>query len=217
MDTPSSAQSTSSIHRAPCAVEGVENFESIESTIFNRTNSAARRLTEPGPSPEQLNSLMSLVAAAPDHGQLIPWRFVLVPSGARERLGTAFVSALLQRDPSATTEKIERAREKAFHAPVLILAVAVDREPVSDIPERERLVSLGAAIQNMLLGATAMGFGSALASGQAMDSLPVRELFSLSYAEKAVCFIAFGTAQRRKPRLKARPDLANYFTELHVI
>lgn len=193
------------------------HFEVLHKTIVQRSNSAARRLVHPGPSAAQLLELMELASAAPDHGQLTPWRFILVPAHARAWLGEAFASALLQRDPSATLEQLDRAREKALHAPVLLLAVAVNRSPMAGITSCGRLVSLGAAIQNVLLGATAQRWGTSLASGQAMNSDAVRSLFSLSDVEEAVCFIAIGTVQKSKPRPKPRPDLSSYFTQLRVV
>lgn len=203
--------------RAWTGNDGKHHYDAVQSTIVNRTHCPARRLVEPGPSTAQVLELMELAAAAPDHGLLTPWRFVLVPSQARAPLGDAFVAALLQRDPSATLEQLDRAREKALHAPVLLLAVAVNRSPMAGITSCERLVSLGAAIQNVLLGATAQRWGTSLASGQAMNSDAVRSLFSLSDVEEAVCFIAIGTVQKSKPRPKPRPDLSSYFTQLRVV
>jgi nitroreductase len=194
--------------------DGRSPFEVLQSTLVRRTNCAARRLVEPGPSPAQVLELMALAAAAPDHGQLTPWRFVLVPAHARARLGDAFVAALLQRDPSATLEQLECAREKAFHAPVLLLAIAVDKAPIAGISAGERLISLGAAIQNVLLGATARGWGTALASGQAMDADALRTLFQLSDQEAAICFIALGTLHKSKHRSSPRPGVERYFTQL---
>jgi nitroreductase len=51
------------------------------------------------------------------------------------------------------------------------------------------MVSVGAAIHNMLLSAHSLGIGSGLTSGQAMHSPRIRQLFSLSEGEEAVCFI----------------------------
>ena len=57
---------------------------------------------------------------------------------------------------------------RALLAPLCAVACLGRREP--DTPALERMVSMGAAIQNMLLGAHAMGFGAGLTSGKAMAS-----------------------------------------------
>lgn len=59
------------------------------------------------------------------HGLLTPWRFVLIPPGQRHRLSEVFALALIDRDPGATLEQIESAREKAHRAPLLLGAHAM--------------------------------------------------------------------------------------------
>lgn len=178
------------------------NYDAFERLAATRINVSARRLVAPGPDDAQLAALLSLAAAAPDHGQLAPWRFVLVPGVARQRLAEAFGRALKDRDPRATDEEVSKAMEKAHRAPTLLIAIVrVAGEPGGEIPALERVVSLGAAIQNILLGAHAMGFGAGLTSGKAMDSRPMRELFALEAHEHAVCCINIGTiTSARAPR-----------------
>jgi nitroreductase len=176
------------------------DFDAFELLATGRINVSARRLVAPGPDDAQLSHLLSLAAAAPDHGQLAPWRFVLVPDAARPRLADAFGRALRERDPLATAEKVAKAMEKAHRAPTLLIAIVrVGGEPGADIPVLERVVSLGAAIQNILLGAHAMGFGAGLTSGKAMDSRPMRELCGLDAHEQAVCCINLGTVSAARP------------------
>lgn len=183
--------------------------------IAGRQNFTPRRLVEPGPSQPQLQDLLDAAAAAPDHGELTPWRFVLIPASARERLGGVFSDALLERDATATAQQQADAREKAFRAPCLMLAIVDLRERSPSIPAFERLVSLGAAIQNMLLLSRALGFGSGLSSGQALRSSALRKAFGQATDEHGVCFVSFGTVERAKP-LRARPgadDICSTFTD----
>jgi nitroreductase len=189
-------------------------FAMAQALITTRQTVLPKRLLEPGPSPQQLNDLLALAAAAPDHGQINPWRLIIVPVAQRHRLAEVFARALFDRDPGATPEQIEAAREKAHRAPLLMLAVAClgKREP--DTPTLERMVCMGAAIQNLLLGAHAMGFGAGLTSGQAMRSERLQELCGLAADEAAVCCINIGTATQRKASRRARPVPADFVTEL---
>lgn len=171
-----------------------------------------KRLVDPGPDPAQLRQILEAAAHAPDHDRQVPWRFVIVPAERRAELGEAFAQALRARDPLATAEQMEQAREKALRGPLLMLAV-VRLEPGGDIPAEERILSTGCAIQNMLLVATAQGFGSALTSGKAMHSPALRSLFALGDDEQALCFISIGTAASRKPR-PPRPSQAAYVSVL---
>lgn len=158
-----------------------------------------KRLVEPGPNTAQLEELFKAAATAPDHGLQRPWRFVLIPTCARHLLAETFATALLQRDAMASIEAIEQARDKAYRAPVLMLAVVHTGGENPRIPLNERLTSAGCALQNILLTATAQGFGSALTSGETLQSAPLRELFSLKTDELALCFLSVGTASSRKP------------------
>ncbi|HJV69704.1 nitroreductase family protein, partial [Ideonella sp.] len=125
-----------------------------------------------------------------------------------------FALALVDRDPGATQEQIEMAREKAHRAPLLLVAVARLGHCEPDTPVLERMVSMGAAIQNILLGAHALGFGGGLTSGRAMSSPRMRQLCALGEGEEAVCCISIGTVGRSKPSKRVRPAAADIVSEL---
>ena len=74
-------------------------------------------------------------------------------------------------------------------------------------------MSLGCALQNLLLAAGAEGFATGLASGAAMDSPGMRRLLRLTPHERAICFIGLGTAASAKPP-RPRPDAADYLSSL---
>ena len=188
----------------PAAVSAEDLCDAAQALIHSRQNMSPKRLAAPGPTPAQLEQLLNAAAAAPDHGQLIRWRFIIIPQDKRALLAEVFAQALFERDPDATPEQIAAAREKAHRAPLLLLAVARLGPAEPDIPALERMVSLGCAIQNMLLTAHAIGFGSGLTSGQAMASSQMRTLFALTAGEQPVCFVNIGTASKRKPQ-RARP------------
>lgn len=179
----------------------------FDHVIHARQHVGPKHLGEPAPDEAVLRELFAAAAAAPDHGRLRPWRFLVLGPQARERLGQAFADALRERDPGATSDQAAEAHEKAFRGPVLVLAIADLREEEPDVPPCERLVSLGAAIQNLMLAAAARGFASGLSSGRAMGSRALRTAFELADGEHAVCFISLGTALRDKPvRPRPAPD-----------
>jgi nitroreductase len=172
-----------------------------------------KRLSAPGPNAAQLAQILAAAASAPDHGQLLPWRFILVPSALRGLLAEQFAAALLERDAAARPEQVEQAREKAFRAPCLLLLVVDGGRGDPQIDLAERLLSAGCAVQNLLLMATARGFGSALTSGKALKAAGLRRLFGLADAEHALCFVNLGTAHARKP-VRLRPAMADYVGHL---
>ncbi len=181
--------------------------------IQSRRNVSPRRLVEPGPTQQQLDDILSAAAAAPDHGSLMPWRFVVVPLNKRHVLAEAFALALVDRDPGATLDQIEAAREKAYRAPFLMLAIVQLGAAGQAIPDAERLVSLGCAVQNILLAATAAGFGSGLTSGKAMTSPRMALVCGLGKEEQLVCCVNIGAVTKTKvPGI--RPDVSAFVSEL---
>jgi nitroreductase len=82
-----------------------------------------------------------------------------------------------------------------------------------EVDLNERILSAGCAVQNMLLMATALGFGSALTSGKALKSDTLRACFGLGASEQALCFVSVGTVLSRKPA-RARPAVADYVSTL---
>lgn len=190
----------------------------VGALLQQRRTILPKRLHAPGPSEAQLQQILAAAACAPDHDRRLPWRFVLVPASAREALAEVFEQSLVQRDPQATAEQRSQAREKAHRAPTLLLAIArlADADATAqEIPVAERLLSAGCALQNMLLMATALGFGSALTSGKAMQSQPMRQLFALGPQEQALCFVSLGTPASRKAG-HARPETAEFFSVLEL-
>lgn len=182
-----------------------DSFAAARQLISSRRNASPRRLEEPGPGADQLDEIISLAAAAPDHGLLTPWRFILVPTELRHHLAEVFALALIDRCPGATLEQTESARERAHRAPLLLIAIACLEVREPDTPMLERMVSMDAAIQNVLLGAHAIGFGAGLTSGRAMSSPRLRDLCRLGAGEVPVCCISMGTVSKRRPASRLRP------------
>lgn len=190
-----------------------EVVELAHALIHTRQTILPKRLAEPGPDAAQLQAILGAAASAPDHHELLPWRFVLVPAGARDRLAEVFATALVERDASATPQQVAQAREKAYRSPLLLLAVVRLRDDDAEIEPHERIVSAGCAVQNMLLMAHAQGFGGALTSGKALQSAPLRTLFGLKPDEQALCFVNIGTVVKARP-VRLRPQAAQYVSTL---
>ncbi len=188
-------------------------FDAAVRLMQSRRNVSPRRLVEPGPTQQQLSAILSAAAAAPDHGLLMPWRFVVVPIAKRHLLAEAFALALVDRDPGATLEQIEAARDKAYRAPYLMLAIVRLGAADQTIPDAERLVSLGCAIQNVLLAATAAGFGSGLTSGQSMASPRLSAVCGVGDNEQLVCCVNVGTVATPK-KSRIRSEAGAFVTEL---
>ncbi len=192
-----------------------ELVSTIATLMQSRQTILPKRLMAPGPDAGQLQQILEAAASAPDHGQLLPWRFILVPTGARAALAGVFGAALLERDPLATPEQVQQAQEKAHRSPCLLLMVVDALRGDPDVDISERIVSSGCAVQNLLLMATALGFGSALTSGKALKSAALHTLFGLKAGEQALCFVSVGSVQSSRPG-RLRPAMQDYVSTLDL-
>ena len=180
-----------------------------EQLIHGRTHISPKRLGRPGPDPSQNEIILLAANAAPDHGRMVPWRFIEIQESSRAALGEVFRQCLLDRDQDATSIQQQEALNKASRGPLLLLAIANYKDSNEDISKQEKLISLGCAIQNILLSAYAFGFGSGLSSGRALQSDRIRNLFQLTKDEEPICFITIGTVLKNKSG-RTRPSLSEY-------
>ncbi len=195
------------------STENAEVLDAALTLIHTRQHTSPKRLGDPGPDREQIEQILTAAGAAPDHGLLTPWRLVVIPPERRHLLAEAFADALVERDPEATAQQRQEAREKAHRGPFLVMAIARLDPALGDTRPQERLISAGCAVQNMLLAAHAMGFGAGLSSGRALYSAPMRRLFGLAAHDHPLCFMTVGTVQKRKAA-RVRPTMGDYCSTL---
>lgn len=155
---------------------------------------SAVKLGEPGPGRIDLDRIIAAGARAPDHGRLGPWRFVILEGAGRDVLAEAMVAAKRAQSPEATEAELDRVREKAARAPVIVAAAAHVTDLGRKIPAIEQVVAVGAAVQNMILAAHALGYGTMWKTGDAAYDPLVKEALGLDPAEEIVGFVYLGTA-----------------------
>jgi nitroreductase len=153
---------------------------------------SALRLEPPGPTPEELDLMLGSAVRAPDHGRLRPWRFVVVPEDRRAHLGEVMADAMQRREPDASAEALQRERDKAMRAP-LIVVVAARVQKGHKIPEVEQLSSTAAAAQNIMLAAHAQGYGAMWKTGMAAYDPGVKRALGLGEDDEIVAFLYLGT------------------------
>lgn len=177
--------------------------------MASRQTVLPKRLVAPGPDAAELQQLFQAAAAAPDHDLINPWRFLIIPAHKRADLGELFAQALIERDPSASPDQLEQARDKALRAAVLMLLIVDASKGSAEIDMHERVLSAGCAVQNLMLLANAMGYGSGLTSGKALKADSFRSGLGLLPGEEAICFVSLGSVSSRKP-FKPRPDVQQF-------
>jgi nitroreductase len=86
--------------------------------------------------------------------------------------------------------------------------VGAIRDNVPDTPPHEQWVSVGAAVQNILLTATSFGFGSMIVSGDKVKTRALQKGLGLSVIEQLLGFVAVGTVSKLLP-VPERPIVEN--------
>ncbi|HEX5459118.1 MAG TPA: nitroreductase [Steroidobacteraceae bacterium] len=165
-------------------------MQAIDALLKRRS---AKTLAEPAPDDGALELLLECASRAPDHGRLRPWRFIVIRGAARARLGDLMADQLRRKQPAASPEALQRERQKPLRAP-LIIAVAAVRDAAARIPPIEQVLAAGAAAQNIMLAAPALGFGAMWKTGDAAYDDTVKVALGLAAADAIVGFLYLGTA-----------------------
>jgi nitroreductase len=175
------------------------------------TRESATRLQDPAPADADLDAILRSAVRAPDHGRLRPWRFILVRGAAREHFGAVMSASLKSRVPDATPESLARERAKALRAP-LIIVVAARVCSGGKIPEIEQILSAGAAAQNIMLAAHALGYGAMWKTGAPAYDALVKQALGLDPGDAIVGFIYLGMRSGGTAP-GPRPDPSDFVSE----
>ncbi len=158
------------------------------------------QLVAPAPDAEQLEAILVAGASAPDHGRMQPWRFIVIEGEARTRFGELMAQSLQRREATVAEERLDAERKKALRAPVIVVVAAVIRENPK-VPGVEQMVAAGAAAQNMLVAAHAMGLGGFWRTGPFAYDGEVKKAFGLLEADAIVAILYIGSVGHAgKPR-----------------
>lgn len=108
---------------------------------------------------------------------------------------------------------IERATERAHNGPCLLALVARIDPDHPDVPIHEQWAAVGAALNQMLLAADALGFAGGILSGRKTKTAALRSAFRIAGDEHIVGFLTFGTAADDPPARTVEPDPADFLSE----
>jgi len=146
------------------------------SLLQTRRSGRPAEMTDPGPTPEELELILTIAARSPDHGKLFPWRFVTVGDDQRAALAELLLKALAEDDPAATDAHRAKEIDFANYAGQLVVLISAPIEN-HKIPVWEQQLSCGAAGMNLLLAAHALGYVAGWVTGWRAYSERVRSAF----------------------------------------
>jgi nitroreductase len=167
--------------------------------IRARRHAGAMMLALPGPTAAELEAILEAAAAAPDHGKLVPFRFVVVGDAARAAYVAASMEAFRMAVPDADELGLKKARGKAEQPPCVVALVARVDAGHPKIVASDQWLTVGAALQNMWLAADSLGFALGVSSGRLLDTDALRRAFGLAATEALVSIVSIGTPKERLP------------------
>ena len=161
--------------------------------LARRRRSSLRVDPELPIDPVLLEQLLTVAATAPNHRRTTPWRFRVITGDGRRGLGEALAGELLADpafDPVADAPKLVKARSKYLRAPVMV--VVGSRAGTDEVATLENRDAVAAAVQTLLLAATAAGLGSLWSTGAAAESTHVARFCRLDPTDAVVGLVYLG-------------------------
>lgn len=159
--------------------------------MLNRQS--VKALVEPGPTEEQFELLVRAATTVPDHGELRPYRFLIVSGEGRGAFGDALAAAIDEARPGLQPGYLEKVRAKAFAAPALIAIVASPR--AGKIEEWEQLASAACTGFAIVLAAHTLGLGAIWKSIPLDRSPAFRRHLALADGERLLGWVNLGHAE----------------------
>ena len=172
--------------------------------LQSRRSVPSKQLGAPGPDEATQLRMLQAAARVPDHGKLVPFRFLRISGDARHALGELLVTRTLQLDPHAPPAVVEKERARFSHAPLIITVIA-RLTANHKVPEQEQLLTAGSVCFALLQSAQAFGFGAQWLSGWAAYDPVITARLGLGPQEKIAGFIHTGTSRLDVPE-RERPD-----------
>jgi nitroreductase len=170
--------------------------QTFVATLLARQSVPVPQLGPPGPTQAEIDAALDAALRAPDHGQCEPWRFRLIRGAARRELSNLLVRAALARDPATPEQQLEKFRNTPLTAP-LGIAVGAALRPHPKVPEIEQLLSVAAAVMNLLNAFAAQGYGAIWLTGPNSYDPAVARALGFGAGQRHLGFVYVGTRQGR--------------------
>jgi nitroreductase len=157
---------------------------------------------------EQIKQLLELADWAPTHAHTEPWRFKVfahrqVPQFCLDHAELYHQHADPEKFLQATYEKLLHMGDHTSH----ILIASMQRGTNPKIPVLEEIAATSCAVQNLLLGATALGIASYWGSGGMAYQPPMKTYLKLRDEDMVLGILYLGYTDKETPEGKHKTPL----------
>ncbi|MBL1421612.1 MAG: nitroreductase [Alphaproteobacteria bacterium] len=168
------------------------------------------KLSEPGPSEQEIVQMLTIASRVPDHGKLSPWRFIIYPQSVGVEIGEFLAKRRGELIAGISSNLQKQERNRLTQAP---LCIGVISKPVkTDVPEWEQVMASGAVCFNLLQAAYSLGYSAQWLSDWFSFDAPSKKFMGIEADEQVAGFIYVGTAPVKKPKDRPRPDVPSLTT-----
>jgi nitroreductase len=167
-------------------------------------------MTGPGPSPAELETILTVGARTPDHGKIVPWRFIVFEGDARAKAGDIFAKIFHAKNVAATPDQIEKEKNRFLDAP-LVIAVVSKTSQHPKVPAWEQELSAGASTMNIVHAAHALGYVANWLTGWIAFDGDVLDALGVKPDEKIAGFVHIGKSDKPAED-RPRPSLSDIVT-----
>jgi nitroreductase len=182
--------------------------------LGSRRSTPPTELTTPVPDASQLETILRLASRTPDHGRLVPYRFVVLDHEACVRMGDHVRAAFAEDHAEADEAALAHSRQRFDNAPMIVAVVsrAQASHPTNPkIPEWEQILTGGAVCMNLLHAAHALGFGAIWLTGWTTYDRRILDALGLGADERLAGWIHLGTPGGTRED-RPRPSLSEITT-----
>lgn len=180
--------------------------------LLTRYSVGPKHLVEPGPGDAELTLMAQAALRAPDHAELVPYRFKVVRGDSKRGMAALFADAA--RASAKGEEGAALDAERALRPPVTVAVVARIDLGHPLVPAHEQWAAVGGAVANFLSAAHALGFGGKMLSGAKVRNPAIAAAFC-EPGETLVGWIALGTPARQAAGQARKPDPGQVLIDWH--
>jgi nitroreductase len=141
---------------------------------------------------EEIETLLSAAALAPNHRLTQPWRFYVLGPEARYAYGLALGERKARKQPDAESGRALRDTVAAEHRalPAMIAVAVVDRDD-PEVREEDYAAAM-MAVENLALAAVELGLGTHIKTGGVMSDPAARAAAGVRDGERIVAIVNVG-------------------------
>lgn len=182
--------------------------KTVTDFMLNRRSVLIKNMTEPGPSTDELETILTIATRVPDHRKLEPWRLLVLEGESRRQFGETLARVKAEKEAMHDIQ-VDIEKQCFMRAPLVIVVIASPVEHKT--PIEEQVLSAGAVCQNINIAAGSLGYASQWVTGWSCLDKDALKAVGLKEKEFIAGYLYIGSCDE-KPAERKRPELADVVT-----